>query len=137
MGRPAVKVTADTNILVRAATLDDPVQGPLAQKIMKDAELVAVAVAALCEFCWVLKRAYNFEPARIGASIRLLLEAANIRVDRQAAEAGLVLLDQGGDFADGVIAYDGQWLGGETFVSFDKKAVGLLQKRGGAARVPA
>ena len=35
-----------------------------------------------------------------------------------------------GDFADGLIAYDGAWLGGETFVSFDKKAVSLLAKQG-------
>ncbi len=31
-------------------------------------------------------------------------------------------VDAGGDFADGVIAYEGRWLGGETFVSFDRKA---------------
>jgi hypothetical protein len=34
------------------------------------------------------------------------------------------MLDAGGDFADGVIAYEGKWLGAETFVSFDKKAGG-------------
>lgn len=28
-----------------------------------------------------------------------------------AAEAGLALLEAGGDFADGVIAYEGSWLG--------------------------
>ncbi|WP_347405175.1 hypothetical protein [Mesorhizobium sp. WSM4884] len=38
--------------------------------------------------------------------------------------------DAGGDFADGVIAFDGQWLGGETFVSFDRKAVKLVEGRG-------
>jgi predicted nucleic-acid-binding protein len=35
-------------------------------------------------------------------------------------------LDAGGDFADGIIAYAGRWLGAETFVSFDRKAVRLL-----------
>jgi predicted nucleic-acid-binding protein len=30
-----------------------------------------------------------------------------------------------GEFADGVIAFEGKWFGGETFVSFDKKAVRL------------
>jgi predicted nucleic-acid-binding protein len=38
-------------------------------------------------------------------------------------------LGAGGDFADGLIAYEGNWLGGETFVSFDKKAVTLLARR--------
>jgi predicted nucleic-acid-binding protein len=41
-------------------------------------------------------------------------------------EAGLALLDAGGDFADGVIAYEGNWFGAETFLSFDKTAVRLM-----------
>ncbi len=47
------------------------------------------------------------------------------------------MLDAGGDFADGVIAHEGQWLGAETFVSFDRKAVEMLkaQGSGGAAAV--
>ena len=45
-------------------------------------------------------------------------------------EAGLAMLDAGGDFADGVIAYEGRWLGAETFVSFDKKAVEMLTSAG-------
>lgn len=131
-----MKIIADTNILVRAATLDDPVQGPLARALMEEAELLAVTLPALCEFCWVLRRVYSFEPAEIAAAIRVLLEAANVELDRTAVEAGLALLEEGGDFADGVIAHDGQWLGGETFVSFDRKAVRLLEKRGIAVRIP-
>jgi predicted nucleic-acid-binding protein len=47
----------------------------------------------------------------------------------------LKVLAAGGDFADGVIAYEGSWLGGETFVSFDKKAVALLKSQGQKARL--
>ena len=47
----------------------------------------------------------------------------------------LALLDGGGDFADGVIAYEGNWLGGEIFLSFDKKAVKLITAQGAAAQV--
>ncbi|KPX08316.1 Uncharacterized protein ALO74_02066, partial [Pseudomonas syringae pv. cunninghamiae] len=64
-----------------------------------------------------------------------LLVAANVEVNRPAVEAGLLVLDAGGDFADGVIAYEGNWLGGETFVSFDKKAVTLLSVQGQSARL--
>ena len=39
-------------------------------------------------------------------------------------------LKAGGDFADGLIAFEGAWLGGETFVSFDQRAVALLVKQG-------
>lgn len=42
-------------------------------------------------------------------------------MNRSAVEAGLAVLEAGGDFADGIIAYEGNWLGGETFVSFDKR----------------
>jgi len=48
------------------------------------------------------------------------------QANRPAVDAGPVMLDAGGDFADGVIACEGSWLGGATFVSFDKKAIALL-----------
>lgn len=35
----------------------------------------------------------------------------------------------------GVTVFDGYWLGGETFVSFDKQAVRLLADQGQAARL--
>jgi hypothetical protein len=34
-----------------------------------------------------------------------------------------------------VIVYEGVWLGGETFVSFDKKAVAAIAKQGQKARL--
>jgi predicted nucleic-acid-binding protein len=42
----------------------------------------------------------------------------------------MTVLNAGGDFADGLIACEGSWLGGDTFVSFDKKAVSLLTEQG-------
>jgi gamma-glutamyltranspeptidase len=45
------------------------------------------------------------KPADVSAAIKALLAAANVKVNRLAVEAGLALLDAGGDFADGVIAY--------------------------------
>jgi predicted nucleic-acid-binding protein len=59
----------------------------------------------------------------------------NVELDRPAIEAGLEVLEAGGDFADGVIAYEGRWLGAEEFVSFDKKAVSLLKAQGKRARL--
>ena len=38
-------------------------------------------------------------------------------------------------FADGVIAHEGSWLGAQVFVSFDKKAVKLIEASGGMARL--
>jgi predicted nucleic-acid-binding protein len=130
-----VNITADTNVLVRALVADDSAQAAEASQLLREASSIAVPVPVLCELVWVLKRVYGFAVADIGAAIRSLLAAGNVHLDRQAVEAGLALLDVGGDFADGVIAHQGQWLGGEVFVSFDRQAVALLQQQGVAAQL--
>jgi predicted nucleic-acid-binding protein len=130
-----MKLTVDTNILVRAVVRDDPAQGAVAAKLLTDASSIAVALPCLCEFVWVLRRVYGFQPSDAAAAIHALLAAANVETNRPAVEAGLSVLEAGGDFADGVIAYAGNWLGGETFVSFDKKAVALLAAQGQSARL--
>jgi predicted nucleic-acid-binding protein len=130
-----VKIAADTNVLVRAVTEDDVEQSKAAQAALRKAEIVAIATSALCEFVWVLSRAYRIPLVDIADAIRGLLNAANVVVDRPATEAGLAMLDAGGDFADGVIAHEGNWLGADTFVSFDKKAVKMLETQGRSARL--
>ena len=101
--RKPVKITADTNVLVRA---------------LVQAELVAVPLPVLWELVWVLRRVYRFSASDcIGASVG---------VDRSAVGIGLQLLAAGGDFADGVIAYGGRQLGSEQLVTFDQEAARLL-----------
>ena len=131
----SMKVAVDTNVLIRAVVRDDPAQARVAAKILIEAELIAIATPCLCEFVWVLLRFYKLQPADAVAAIRALLAAANVEMNRPAVEAGLSALEAGGDFADGVIAYEGSWLGGETFVSFDKKAVALLKAQGRQTRL--
>ncbi len=90
--------------------------------------MVAISVHSLCEFAWGLSARNAIPRNEVAAAIRGRIDAINVVVNRPAVEAGLRVLDAGGDFTDGVIAFDGQWLGGEIFVSFDKKAVNLLEK---------
>ena len=130
-----MKVVVDTNALIRAVVHDDPVQARAATKLLSNAELIAVTLPCLCEFVWVLRSVYGFQIADVVAAIRALLATANVEANRPAVEAGLSVFEAGGDFADGVIAYEGNWLGGETFVSFDKKAVALLTKQGLSAQL--
>jgi predicted nucleic-acid-binding protein len=130
-----LNITADTNVLLRAIVGDDQSQQRLAVEALESAERVAVTSQSLCELAWVLARGYRTSSEDIAAAIRRLLEMRNISVDRRAAEAGLAVLEAGGDFADGVIAHEGQWLGGETFVSFDVQAVRLLDRSGVKARL--
>jgi predicted nucleic-acid-binding protein len=130
-----VKITADTNVLVRAITGDDPRQSPIAQSELADADMVALTLPALCELVWVLARGYHVVASDIAEAIRRLINGANVVVNHRAVEAGLALLEAGGDFADGVIAYEGSWLGSESFVSFDRKAVRLMAAQGLKARL--
>jgi len=130
-----MKLTADSNVLIRAAVQDDLHQARRAAKILAEADLIAVPVPVLCEFVWVLIRGYKKSAADVSDAIRRLVRSANVVMNRPAVDAGLSALDAGGDFADGAIAYEGEWLGAEEFVSFDSKAVSLLQAQGSRARL--
>lgn len=130
-----MKIVADTNLFVRALTGDDPRQSPIAQAEMANADTVAVALPALCEVVWVLSTNYRFAPNLIAEGIRRITSGTNVAVNRPALEAGLRQLEAGGDFADGAIAYEGRQLGADVFLSFDRKAVRLLQAHGESARL--
>ena len=130
-----MRVAADTNILVRATTEDDARQARLAQDLLREAEMVAVSSQVLCELVWVLSRAFKVPTPSIASGIRGLIGNEKVVVDRPAVEAGLAMLDEGGDFADGVIAYQGRWLGADEFVSFDRHAVSLLKAQRRRARL--
>jgi predicted nucleic-acid-binding protein len=125
-----MKIAVDTNVLVRAAVRDHAEQTDAATKLMGRAEMVAIALPCLCELVWVLRSVYRFRQSDIAKAIRILLAAENVETNRPAVDAGLAVLDAGGDFADGAIEYEGRWLGAETFVSFDRKAVEMLAARG-------
>lgn len=125
-----MKVNLDTNILLRLIVGDDEAQQKSALDVLEAAETVVISVHALCEFSWVLDRRYGASRNDIAAAIRGILSIRNVVANRPAIEAGLSVLEAGGDFADGVIAFDGKWLGAETFVSFDKKAVKRLAAQG-------
>jgi predicted nucleic-acid-binding protein len=130
-----MKIVPDTNVLVRAIAEDDERQGKLAQAELAAAELIVLPLPMLCELVWVLTKGYRIPSAEIAVAIRRLIDGTNVAVNRPAVEAGLVHLDAGGDFADGVIAYEGRWLGAEIFVSFDRQAAKLMTERGESVRL--
>jgi len=130
-----LKITADTNLLVRAIVGDDKKQAELAQAELANADKIVLPTTVLCELAWVLSQRYKISHNMIANAIRVLISGPTVVTPNQAAEAGLAMLDAGGDFADGVIAYEGAWLGAECFVSFDKKAVKLLATQKVPARL--
>jgi predicted nucleic-acid-binding protein len=130
-----MKISVDTNVLARAVLQDDPAQCHTARRLLTEATLIAVPLPCLCELVWILRQGAKLAKEDAAATIRALFDTGNVVMNRPAAEAGLALLEAGGDFADGVMAYEGTWLGGETFMSFDKKTVTLLSKAGKAAQL--
>ncbi len=128
-----MKITAETNLLVRAVMGDDVTQSPLAAALLRGAELIAVPTITLCELVWVLARGYQIERPAIADLIEDLLDTENVRVDRPAVEEGLAWLRGGGDFADAAIAIEGRRLGGTVFFSFNRDAVARVRSRGGEA----
>lgn len=136
MGRRRLNVTADTNVLVRAVVQDDARQASQAQALLARAVVIAVPVPVFCEFAWVLRRTYNRTTDEIAMAIRGFIRSETVSTDLPAVEAGLRVLQAGGDFADGVIAHQGESLGGSVFVSFDRRAVARLRERGVEAAEP-
>ena len=79
-----MKVSVDTNVLVRAVVRDDLAQASAATKVLIEADLIAVALPCLCEFVWVLRKVYGFPPSDVSAAIQALIAAANVQVNRPA-----------------------------------------------------
>jgi predicted nucleic-acid-binding protein len=130
-----MKLTVDTIVLVRVIVQDDVKQGKVAARVLKQAEQIAVPLVVICEVVWVLRRVYDFPKTDIATVIATLIAAKNVQANRPAVEFGLAVFVQGGDFADGMLAFEGKWLGGETFVSFDKDAVAILSAQGSHAKL--
>lgn len=130
-----MNIIADTNVLLRALVGDHKEQSKLAVDTLTEATLVTVSPEALCELVWVLDRSYGVEKADIAQVVRNLLDTRNVVVDRGLVLHGLAFLEQGADFADGVIDFSGRMMGGDAFVSFDRKAVRIVAEAGRAARL--
>ena len=51
-----MKISVDTNILVRAVLQDDAKQAEMASKLLREASLIAVSLPCLCKLVWILRR---------------------------------------------------------------------------------
>lgn len=121
---------------MRALTRDHAEQAALAEAALDEARAVALPLPMLCELVWVLRRGYHLPAEAVASALHDLLDMQEVVVNRAAAAAGLVHLEAGGDFADGVIAHEGRTLGGVMLVTFDGGAADIERGRGHAVRVP-
>jgi predicted nucleic-acid-binding protein len=134
-----MKIITDTNILIRFLVNDDEKQFKIVSKLLNDAEAIIIPTHVFCELVWVLSVGYKLKSEIISEKIKGLLQSHKVVVKEDEAEAGLHMMELGGDFADGVNAYAGQSMarGQAVFASFDKQAVRLLADQGLPAIVPA
>lgn len=137
MGRRGVKITADTNVLLRAVVEDDAAQAAVARALLVQATVIAVPIAVFCEFAWVLRHGYGYSTLDTAAAIEAVAGIDTVVTDAPAVDAGLAALRAGGDFADGTIASQGERLGGTVFASFDRGVVASLRSHGANAADPA
>ena len=133
-------VVADTNVVVRAVfTKDTPEQSMEVFALLKKADAFIVTTVSFCEAVWVFEYVYKLEQEYVLKMLRRILEIENIIADFDAVRAGLQMLEDGGDFADGVIQHLGFRMAGgreAAFASFDRKAAKRLARRGVATIIP-
>ena len=134
-----MRIIADTNVFLRLLVTESPEdtrQTELAAEIIENAEEVTAPTHVFCELVWVLFSTYKFSRQEVIAGIKSVLSLENLVCREDEVEAGMSLLEKGGDFADGVNAYTGRLLSTSrkaVFVSFDKKAVRLVTDTGANA----
>src|SRR3546814_12802404 len=89
MGRSKLKITADTNVLLRFLLNDDRRQAAAAGKALSKASVIAIALPAFCEVVWVLSQGYKMAASDSADALDVFLVSENIAVNRAEADASV------------------------------------------------
>jgi len=134
-----MNIIADTNMLVRFLLRDDLVQFNAVCRLFNTCTRIYIPTHVLCELVWVLSATYRLASAPIIAQLERLVNSRRVVTCEDEVEAGLHMMRQGGDFADGVNAYTGRKMAASkqvVFATFDKAAVRFLAEQGVATIIP-
>ena len=131
-----MRITLDTNVLLRTVLRDDIEQANAAEALLARATVLAIPIPVFCEFAWVLRRSYGQTPNQVADTIQSVCAIETVATDNLAVDAGIEALRSGGDFADGAIARQGESLGGTVLATFDRRALRILRQSGIAAAEP-
>jgi predicted nucleic-acid-binding protein len=121
----------DSNVLVRYLAQDDPRQSARATRLIErelsETNPGYVALVALVETCWVLRRAYRVTAAELHDLVRDLLDVRQLVVEQRAVVgAALAQSDRRtGDFAGALVAACARAAGCARVVTFDRSAAKL------------
>ncbi len=109
---------ADTNVLLRIITGDDPVQEVIAREVMDSTGLL-VSLTVLMEIEWVLRSVYRWNPAKIADALEALVSLDGLHLERAGDALWAVeCMRAGADLTDMVhllVRVDA-----EAFVTFDR-----------------
>ena len=131
-----MRITIDTNVLLRTVLRDDAEQAEAAEALLARAAVLAIPIPVFCEFSWVLRRSYRQTASQVADTIQSICAIETVVTDNRAVDAGVRALRSGGDFADGAIARQGEILGGTVLATFDRRALAILRQGGLAAAEP-
>ncbi|MBM4036346.1 MAG: type II toxin-antitoxin system VapC family toxin [Planctomycetes bacterium] len=115
----------DTNILVRAVTLDDPKEAAIARRTIVEAvergETLLIQPVVLCELHWVLERVYGFSRADLLPVLENILHTVEFEIaDRTTVWQAFEDYRRGlGGFADCYIGRANRAAGADTTHTFD------------------
>ena len=117
----------DTNVLVRALTLDDAAQAARGQDLLREHE-VFIPVTVILELEWVLRSRHSHSAAVIAQAIEKIVTLENVVVGEHAAVlTAAAKLAQGWDFADAL--HHALSEGCDDFVTFDAGLVKQAKRR--------
>ena len=89
----------DTNVLARYILDDDPIQSPIARRVVRGGIFIPRTV--LLETAWLLRSRYQFERADIVHALSTLLDMPDVFVTAEAEiRWSIERFEAGADFAD-------------------------------------
>jgi predicted nucleic-acid-binding protein len=117
----------DTNLLIRLAMQDDPIQCAKVDLLLASLsrqEVGFISLVTLIESVWVLGNRYNLPKADIVRFVQELLDAPELRMEREEAvgQALQRFKASTADFADCLIERSGALAGCRETVTFDRDA---------------
>lgn len=125
----------DTNVVVRFLAQDDPVQSPVATRLISRLTRERpgfISAVVLAEISWVLSRAYKSSREDIAKALEGLLRSAELIIENAEAAyraLGAYQASPSAEFADALIAETAALAGASETVTFDRTAASDLGMR--------
>jgi predicted nucleic acid-binding protein len=114
-------IAADTNVIVRLLTGDEPRQTDKARRLF-DTETVLLPKTVLLEAEWVLRRLYRLERTAIIRALDALMSLPNVRCEDEPVVRQALAWSLGGlDFADALHLAVSRTA--ERFATFDRALI--------------